>query len=74
MPIGKKPRLRGSDTPPFHPILWTEYRDRPGVGGKMGFQRRLGDPGIPIQDIPPLDVILISHSHYDHLHLASCVN
>ena len=28
-------------------------------------------PGIPIQDIPPLDVILISHSHYDHLHLAS---
>ncbi|MCM3136383.1 MBL fold metallo-hydrolase [Paenibacillus polysaccharolyticus] len=38
---------------------------------KMGFQRRLGDPGIPIQDIPPLDVILISHSHYDHLHLAS---
>ncbi|WP_413373623.1 MBL fold metallo-hydrolase [Paenibacillus taichungensis] len=38
---------------------------------KMGFQRRLGAPGIPIQDIPPLDVILISHSHYDHLHLAS---
>lgn len=38
---------------------------------KMGFQRRLGAPGIRIQDIPPLDVILISHSHYDHLHLAS---
>lgn len=38
---------------------------------KMGFQRRLGPPGIPIQDIPPLDVVLISHSHYDHLHLAS---
>lgn len=38
---------------------------------KMGFQRRLGAPGIPIQDIPPLDIILISHSHYDHLHLAS---
>ena len=38
---------------------------------KMGFQRRLGAPGIPIQDIPPLDVVLISHSHYDHLHLAS---
>ena len=38
---------------------------------KMGFQRRLGAPGIPIQDVPPLDVILISHSHYDHMHLAS---
>ncbi|GAA0410920.1 MBL fold metallo-hydrolase [Paenibacillus motobuensis] len=38
---------------------------------RMGFQRRLGTPGIPLQDIPEIDVILISHSHYDHMHLAS---
>lgn len=39
--------------------------------GRMGFQRRLGSPGIPIQDIPSVDLILISHSHYDHMHMAS---
>ncbi|NMO97268.1 MBL fold metallo-hydrolase [Paenibacillus lemnae] len=38
---------------------------------RMAFTKRLGEPGIPITDIPPLDVILISHSHYDHLHVAS---
>ncbi|GIP60342.1 MBL fold metallo-hydrolase [Paenibacillus woosongensis] len=39
--------------------------------GRMGFQRRLGTPGIPIADVPELDVILISHSHYDHMHISS---
>ncbi|MCJ8014512.1 MBL fold metallo-hydrolase [Paenibacillus sp. KQZ6P-2] len=38
---------------------------------RMGFDRRLREPGIAISDVPPVDVILISHSHYDHLHLAS---
>ncbi|MEK3733443.1 MULTISPECIES: MBL fold metallo-hydrolase [Paenibacillus] len=38
---------------------------------RMAFTKRLGEPGIPIQDIPPLDIILISHSHYDHMHIAS---
>lgn len=38
---------------------------------RMGFQRRLGAPGIPIGDVPDIDVILISHSHYDHMHVSS---
>lgn len=38
---------------------------------RMGLDRRTLDPGIAIGDMPPVDVILISHSHYDHLHLAS---
>lgn len=38
---------------------------------RMGFQRRIGIPGIAIKDIPNIDIILISHSHYDHMHLAS---
>lgn len=38
---------------------------------RMAFNRRLTPPGIPIHDVPPLDVILLSHSHYDHMHMAS---
>lgn len=29
--------------------------------------RRVMDPAIPLDDLPPLDVVLISHNHYDHL-------
>jgi N-acyl-phosphatidylethanolamine-hydrolysing phospholipase D len=29
--------------------------------------RRLMPPAIPIDELPPLDVVLLSHSHYDHL-------
>ncbi|KAF9121590.1 hypothetical protein BGX30_002485 [Mortierella sp. GBA39] len=38
---------------------------------RMGFERRLGAPGLLIEDVPPVDIILISHSHYDHMHMAS---
>jgi N-acyl-phosphatidylethanolamine-hydrolysing phospholipase D len=29
--------------------------------------RRVMDPGLPLERLPPLDVILLSHNHYDHL-------
>jgi N-acyl-phosphatidylethanolamine-hydrolysing phospholipase D len=29
--------------------------------------RRLMDPGLAMDALPPLDVVLLSHSHYDHL-------
>ena len=29
--------------------------------------RRLMDPGLALDALPPLDVVLVSHSHYDHL-------
>jgi len=29
--------------------------------------RRLNPPGVPFEDLPPIDFVAISHSHYDHL-------
>jgi L-ascorbate metabolism protein UlaG (beta-lactamase superfamily) len=34
---------------------------------RMGFQKRLTEPGIPLVEMPEIDVVVISHGHYDHL-------
>jgi L-ascorbate metabolism protein UlaG (beta-lactamase superfamily) len=33
--------------------------------------QRIRDPGIAIMDLPPIDFILLSHNHYDHLDTAA---
>ena len=38
---------------------------------RMALQKRLAPPGVPLMDMPEADVVLISHSHYDHLHMGS---
>lgn len=38
---------------------------------QMGFSRRMEEPGLSLDEIPPVDIILLSHSHYDHLHVGS---
>lgn len=45
--------------------IWSKYA---GPFGKFGVERSIY-PGISIEELPKIDVILISHSHYDHLDL-----
>jgi len=33
--------------------------------------KRVTDPGIPFDALPPIDVVLVTHNHYDHLDIAT---
>jgi L-ascorbate metabolism protein UlaG (beta-lactamase superfamily) len=33
--------------------------------------KRLRRPGVRIRDLPPMDLVLVSHAHFDHLHRPS---
>ncbi len=36
-----------------------------------GFVKRIREPGLPLEAIPELDLVLVSHAHFDHLHKPS---
>jgi len=35
----------------------------------LGFIKRVRHPGLAIEDLPPIHAVLITHAHFDHLHL-----
>jgi L-ascorbate metabolism protein UlaG (beta-lactamase superfamily) len=37
----------------------------------LGFVKRLKHAGLHIQDLPPIDLVLITHAHFDHLSKSS---
>ncbi|WP_088105371.1 MBL fold metallo-hydrolase [Halalkalibacter urbisdiaboli] len=38
---------------------------------RMGFEKRLRSPGMKIDELPLIDIVLISHGHYDHLEFST---
>jgi L-ascorbate metabolism protein UlaG (beta-lactamase superfamily) len=46
------------------------WSDRAGPFGFLG-PKRVTAPALAIEDLPPLDAILLSHNHYDHMDLAT---
>lgn len=47
--------------------VWSERASPFGFIGP----RRVNDPGIAFADLPPIDVVLVTHGHYDHLDLTT---
>ena len=42
------------------------------TAGPLGFgPRRVAVPGVKFEDLPKIDLVLISHNHYDHMDLAT---
>lgn len=46
--------------------IWSETAGPFGVGPK-----RVAEPGVRFEDLPRIDIVLISHNHYDHMDLAT---
>lgn len=43
----------------------------PNFAGWLFVVKRLRRPGVRIKDLPPIDYVLITHAHFDHLHRPS---
>lgn len=42
------------------------------TAGPLGFgPRRVAQPGVRFEDLPRIDIVVVSHNHYDHMDLAT---
>jgi L-ascorbate metabolism protein UlaG (beta-lactamase superfamily) len=48
------------------------YAKRAGPASILG-PKRVRDPGISLKELPAIDVVLISHNHFDHMNLPTLV-
>jgi len=46
------------------------FSERAGPDGRFG-PKRVRDPGVAFEDLPRIDLVLLSHSHYDHMDVPS---
>ncbi|WP_044335466.1 MBL fold metallo-hydrolase [Sphingomonas hengshuiensis] len=46
--------------------VWGERAGPFGIG-----PRRVAEPGVRFDDLPPIDLVVVSHNHYDHMELAT---
>ena len=46
------------------------WSDRASPVGFLG-PKRVAEPGVRFEDLPPIDLVLVSHNHYDHMDLAT---
>ncbi len=46
--------------------IWSRHAGPYGLG-----PARVRDPGVRLEDLPKIDLILVSHDHYDHMDLAT---
>lgn len=47
--------------------VWSERASPVSFAGP----KRIKEPGIKFTDLPPIDIVLVSHNHYDHLDLGT---
>lgn len=43
----------------------------PNFANWLFWQKRVRKAGLKLQDVPPLDLVMITHAHFDHFHRAS---
>ncbi len=57
------------ETPGLNILTDPVWSDR---AGPFGFgPKRVAEPGVRFEDLPPIDLVLVSHNHYDHMDLAT---
>ena len=64
---GEFPRPGRQPQYPPRPPVWSERASALAFAGPA----RHTPPGVAFNDLPPIDAVLVSHNHYDHMDLGT---